>query len=181
MTLAPRLQGEKVRLTAIMGGDVQQMLPWYQDSALVRQFSTRPASPMSQVWLRERLDHQRQASDDFPFAIRLLDEDTLIGRIDLFGVEWTQGTGWLGIIIAADRHQGRGYGTDALRLLLDFAFRELNLHRVQLTVFEYNRAAIALYEKLGFSREGVIRESLHRDGQRHDSLLYGILRHEWEA
>ena len=61
-----------------------------------------------------------------------------------------------------------------------FAFDELNLHRVQLTVFSYNERAIALYEKLGFQREGVYREHLQRDGRRYDMYLYGLLRHEWE-
>ena len=56
----------------------------------------------------------------------------------------------------------------------------LNLHRVFLTVFSYNTAAIAMYEKLGFTREGAYREHLQRDGQRFDRVVYGILREEWE-
>ncbi|MEL7657044.1 MAG: GNAT family protein, partial [Bacillota bacterium] len=70
---------------------------------------------------------------------------------------------------------------EALRLLLRYAFDELNLYRVQLTVFSYNPGAIRLYEKLGFVREGVFREAVHRDGARHDMILYGLLRREWEA
>jgi RimJ/RimL family protein N-acetyltransferase len=68
-----------------------------------------------------------------------------------------------------------------MRLALDYAFSELNLHRVQLTVFAYNARAIALYEKLGFVREGVYREFLHRDGVRYDMYLYGLLRREWRG
>jgi RimJ/RimL family protein N-acetyltransferase len=64
-------------------------------------------------------------------------------------------------------------------LALDFAFQELNLHRIQLTVYSYNERAMRMYEKLGFQREGVYREFLLRDGQHHDMLLYGILNHEW--
>ena len=66
-------------------------------------------------------------------------------------------------------------------LILRFAFNELNLHRVQLTVFEYNDRAVAVYERLGFQREGVYREALYRDGVRYDMYLYGLLRREWEA
>ena len=76
---------------------------------------------------------------------------------------------------------GRIYGAEALGLALQFAFQELNLHRVQLTVFSYNQRAIALYEKLGFQREGIFREHLERDGTRFDMYLYGILRPEWLA
>jgi RimJ/RimL family protein N-acetyltransferase len=68
-----------------------------------------------------------------------------------------------------------------MRLLLHFAFGELNLRRVQLTVFSYNAAAIRLYEKLGFRREGAFREFVQRDGQLYDLYLYGLLRREWEA
>ena len=76
---------------------------------------------------------------------------------------------------------GKGYGNEATRLALGFAFNELNLHRVQLTVFDYNSRAIHLYEKLGFQQEGIYREFLQRDGRRFDMYLYGLLGHEWEA
>jgi len=87
---------------------------------------------------------------------------------------------WLAIGLGPD-HWDQGYGQEAMRLLLAFGFQELNLYRVQLTVFSYNPRAIRVYEKLGFQREGVFRQALHRDGQRHDMLLYGLLRPEWEA
>lgn len=62
---------------------------------------------------------------------------------------------------------------------MDFAFRELNLHRLQLITISYNERAINLYEKLGFKREGVYREAVFRDGKRYDMYLYGILDREW--
>ncbi len=65
-------------------------------------------------------------------------------------------------------------------LILKYGFNELNLHRIQLTVFEYNERGIALYEKLGFRREGVFREFMLREGRRYDMYLYGLLRREWE-
>jgi RimJ/RimL family protein N-acetyltransferase len=71
---------------------------------------------------------------------------------------------------------GKGYGTEALRLALQYAFDELNLHRLTLTVIDYNERAIALYEKAGFRREGVFREFGQRDGKRYDMYLYGLLR-----
>jgi RimJ/RimL family protein N-acetyltransferase len=68
-----------------------------------------------------------------------------------------------------------------MALVLRFAFHEINLHRLQLTVFAYNERAIASYERLGFVREGVFREFINHDGRRYDMILYGLLRHEWEA
>jgi RimJ/RimL family protein N-acetyltransferase len=87
---------------------------------------------------------------------------------------------WLGIGIGDREQWGKGYGREAMELVLRYGFHELNLHRIQLTVFEYNERAIALYEKLGFRREGVYREFMQRDGKRYDMLLYGLLRREWE-
>jgi RimJ/RimL family protein N-acetyltransferase len=64
--------------------------------------------------------------------------------------------------------------------VITFAFQELNLHRLQLSVFSYNQKAISLYERLGFKKEGTYREFLERDSKRFDMFLYGLLRHEWK-
>jgi RimJ/RimL family protein N-acetyltransferase len=76
---------------------------------------------------------------------------------------------------------GRGYGTEAMRLVLQFAFQELNLHRVSLGVFAYNERAIRSYEKAGFRIEGRLRQGIHRVNQRWDEVVMGILRSEWET
>ncbi len=76
---------------------------------------------------------------------------------------------------------GQGFGREALGLLMRFAFDEVNLRRLSLTVFAYNTRAIRLYEGMGFVREGTFREFLVRDGQPHDMLLYGLLEREWRA
>ena len=76
---------------------------------------------------------------------------------------------------------GKGFGSDAMRLMLRYGFTELNLHRVSLNVYAYNLRGIRSYEKCGFKHEGRIREFVLRDGQRSDMLHMGILRSEWEA
>jgi RimJ/RimL family protein N-acetyltransferase len=85
----------------------------------------------------------------------------------------------MSIAIGDRTNWGKGYGYEVAQLALAFAFDEINLHRVQATVFRYNERSIALFEKLGFRREGVYREFLQRDGKRHDMLLYGLLDREW--
>jgi RimJ/RimL family protein N-acetyltransferase len=87
----------------------------------------------------------------------------------------------VGIGIGEAEYRGKGYGTDAMQVILGFAFRELNLHRVSLSVFEYNPRAIRSYEKAGFRHEGRLRAEINRDGRRWDVLMMGILRTEWEA
>jgi RimJ/RimL family protein N-acetyltransferase len=115
------------------------------------------------------------------FAIRPHTSDDFLGWIELDNIIWHNGVASIDIGIGDEANQGRGYGTEAMQLALQFAFNELNLHRVQLMVFSYNDRAIALYEKSGFKREGVQREFLRRDGKRHDAYIYGILRAEWNA
>lgn len=74
---------------------------------------------------------------------------------------------------------GQGYGAEAMRLLLDYAFLEMNLHRLGLRVFSFNQRAIRLYEKVGFTREGSARQSLFRGGSWHDVIYMGILQNEY--
>jgi RimJ/RimL family protein N-acetyltransferase len=76
---------------------------------------------------------------------------------------------------------GKGYGTDAMNVLLRFSFRELNLHRVGLLTFSINPRAIRSYEKAGFVHEGKVRGAMRRYGKRCDFVVMGILRAEWEA
>jgi RimJ/RimL family protein N-acetyltransferase len=175
------LVGPRVRLTALQEADLSVIARWYDDAEFLRLFDAAPAYPRAANALRQWLEDRRTAQNGFLFGVRLHQGDELIGVIELEGILWNQQVGWLSIGIGAARNRGRGYGAEALRLTLDFAFRELNLHRVQLTVFSYNAPAIALYERLGFQREGTYREFLHRDGQRFDMYLYGLLRREWEA
>jgi RimJ/RimL family protein N-acetyltransferase len=78
------------------------------------------------------------------------------------------------------RAWGKGYGTDAMRVVLRYAFTELNLHRVSLDVFSYNPRAIRSYEKAGFKYEGCMRSRVQRDGKRWNMVFMGIMKEEWE-
>jgi RimJ/RimL family protein N-acetyltransferase len=91
----------------------------------------------------------------------------------------TNGYADLAIAIGENELRGKGLGQNAMKLVLEFAFHELNLHRVQLTVFDYNIQAIKLYEKLGFKHEGMYRDFIQRDGKRYNMHLYGHLQNEW--
>lgn len=174
------LCGEKVKLNAVREEDMETIAEWYQDTAFLRLYDSQPAAPLSEKQLAERLQKRQEDPNTFLFAIRLVDTNRIIGLLELDGVAWTHGTSFVSIGVGEEADRGQGYGREAMRLLLHFAFHELNLHRICLTVFDYNTAAITLYERLGFQREGTFREHLLRDGQRHDMYLYGLLRREWE-
>jgi len=130
-------------------------------------------------WLEK--EHEDDPADLFMFMIRTLRDDRLIGEIALDGVQWHHGDTFVGISIGEREYWDKGYGTDAIQVILRYAFEELNLHRVSLNVFTYNQRAIRSYEKAGFQFEGRQRERLNRDGERWDMVYMGILRTEWLA
>jgi RimJ/RimL family protein N-acetyltransferase len=173
--------GEHVRLTAIEPGDLPAVARWYRDSDFMRRLDADIAAPKTEKQVAEFIEEQQKSGKGFAFAIRPINSEDLIGYCALEEILWSQQVTWLAIAIGEAAQRGQGYGEEALRLLVRFAFDELNLRRVQLTVFSYNEPAIRLYEKLGFQREGVFREFLRRDGQVYDMLLYGLLRREWET
>lgn len=173
------LKGEAVRLAPLTSGDLATIARWQEDDSYLRLLDSTPAAPKSATQLARWLDEAQQANDRFVFAIRPLNDGLLLGVVELDGILWSHRVTWLSIAIGDPDQRGKGYGSEAMRLALRFAFHELNLHRVALTVFAYNAQAIATYERLGFRLEGAHREFLERDGQRHDMLLYGLLRHEW--
>ncbi|HEY9860427.1 MAG TPA: GNAT family protein [Candidatus Obscuribacterales bacterium] len=182
------LSGDRVRLTSWMPQDLPALADWYQQSDFLRLLDAQPAYPYSEAFLSQWLEERQKSNHAFIFAVRptssepatTATKDTLLGYVELDGILWNHQVSWISIAIG-EEHWGHGYGFEAMQLALTFAFEELNLHRIQLTVFSYNDRAIALYEKLGFQREGVYREFVHRSGDRHDMYLYGLLRPEWKA
>src|SRR5262249_9074640 len=117
----------------------------------------------------------------FPFHIRRLEDDRVIGEVALWGAASPHRNAWLSIAIGERELWGKGYGSDAMQLILGYAFRALNLHRVNLDTFEDTPRAIRAYEKLGFVHEGRVRAAMKRDSKHWDDVYMGILRSEWEA
>ena len=179
MTQSRLLRGTRVRLTALTPDDLPTIARWYEDAEFARLYDARPARPKAEAELARWLEELQKANDTFGFAIRPSDSDDLIGTVELDGILWPHGVCGIGIAIGDRANWGQGYGYEAAQLALAFAFNELNLHRVQATVFSCNERSIALFEKLDFRREGVYREFLRRDGKRYDMVLYGLLEGEW--
>ncbi|MBK9748433.1 MAG: GNAT family N-acetyltransferase [Chloroflexi bacterium] len=173
--------GQRVRLTALKPEDAAVMARWYEDGEFSRLWDAMVARPRTEASIRKWFEETDASKDGYGFGIRLMYSDELIGYLYVDGIVWNHGAGWLAIAIGEAANRGKGYGLEAMNLALKFAFHELNLHRIQLTVFGYNERAIRLYEKIGFQREGTIREFLARDGRRYDMYLYGLLKREWDA
>ncbi len=153
---------------------------WWHDSEYGRLLDLAPGMLFSpkrvKEWLEKELE--KDPPEMWMFGIRALDGDKLIGFVDLSGAT-PHGDTFVGIGIGERDYWGKGYGTEAMKLVLRFAFTELGLHRVSLNVFEYNPRGIKSYEKAGFRMEGRVREMLLRDGQRSDVFFMGVLREDW--
>lgn len=172
--------GALVRLAAPLPGDKEVFARWSRDDAYLRNLDDDPARPVAEAAFAS-FDTPAAAPDSFYFHIRTLEDDSLIGFVVLHTIKWSNQSALLAIGIGDPAYRGRGYGQDALRLTLTYAFDELNLYRVGLTVMAYNTAAIKAYARAGFVPEGAARSAVQRAGARHDLLHFGILRDEWLA
>jgi RimJ/RimL family protein N-acetyltransferase len=160
--------------------DAEAFVRWRRDAEYLRLLDSGAARAWSLPRAKSELNDP-PVDNWFLFMIRTLADDRLLGFVDLDVDTWAHGNGWVGIALGDRADWGQGYGTDAMRILLHFAFTEVNLQRVSLTVFGYNRRAIRSYEKTGFTVEGRVRQYLHRAGQWWDMAFMGILKDEWQA
>jgi RimJ/RimL family protein N-acetyltransferase len=157
---------------------------WTHDSEFMRLMETNPARPLSAALIKkqyEKLEKQiEEEKNQFHFMIRAREDDRLIGKASIHWIEWSNGNGWIRLGIGAADDRRKGFGTQALRMLLRFAFAELNLFRLTAAVPEYNEGAIALLQKFGFIQEICRRKALERDGRRWDLYIFGLLSEEWQ-
>jgi len=114
------------------------------------------------------------------FFIMLLDGDELIGQISLHDIDHLNRNAFLGIMIGEAEHHGKGYGTEAVKLVLDYGFNTLNLHNIMLSAYEDNYAGIACYKKVGFKESGRRREWIFKNGKYIDKIYMDILAREFK-
>jgi RimJ/RimL family protein N-acetyltransferase len=177
-------RGSLVRLSAADSQEISKSFSASsRDSELMRLFGTGPTRTYSEKAVKAFYEKEVDAISEnhFWFSIRSLEDDRLLGETDLQVDNWMAREAFIGIGIYKREDWGKGYGTDAMSLALRFAFLELNLQRVSLTVFEYNPRAIRSYEKAGFRHEGRLRGALLKDGKRWDMIYMGILFEDWKA
>ena len=185
--MRPMIHGERVRLRRVERSDLPRYVEWLNDPevrdhlALVHPISLAGEEQWFEATLRSEPACQ-------PFAIDARGADlppetaaepwVHIGSAGFHEVDWRNRSGELGLVIGRKDLWGRGYGTEAVRVLARWGFFELNLHRVQLKVYEDNARAIRAYEKAGFKAEGCLRQSRFHGGGYHDTLVMGLLRDE---
>ncbi len=171
------LKRARVTLTPVTDDDLPVMLGWINDREQV--IFNAPYKPVSLRSHQEWFESTQRRSDMYLFAIRLSETSELIGTCQLHGINMVHRSAELQIRLGNVAERGKGYGTDAVQLLLEFAFKDLNMHRVFLHVFSSNSTAIRAYEKAGFKREGILRAAAYINGEYVDVLVMGILQNEY--
>jgi RimJ/RimL family protein N-acetyltransferase len=175
------LQGEKVILRAMTREDLPLLCQYNNDVEVELAGGGDPPMPQSLERLQAEFDSRVGSGgrDDAGFAIEA--DGKFIGQCALFNFNTLSHTAELGIGIGDKTYWGKGYGSDAVRLLLDYAFRLRNLRKVYLTVNGNNERAMRSYAKCGFTEEGRLRQHVWNDGGYVDLVYMGVLREEGSA
>ena len=173
----PFIVGDRLYLRPAEMEDIEPFILWLNDQE-VRRFLSR-TSPLNKVREKDFIEGLYKDDREIVLGIVLKENDQLIGNMALHRISLPFRHACLGIVIGDKSCWSKGYGTEALNLMLGYGFDQLNLHRIFLTVLSFNARAIRAYEKVGFRREGVFREHMYRDGKYHDVYYMGILEDEW--
>ena len=172
------IRGVRVYLRAVERDDLPRCHAWMNDEKLVSTLAQR--LPMSLAREADWIERATRGQDpsELPLAICLAENDRHIGNCGLVGIDRDNRTATLGIFIGEEDCRGRGFGAEALRLLCRYAFDELDLRKIRLDVQAENAAALRTYERLGFRREGLLREEVYRKGRSIDVVRMGLLKEE---
>jgi len=172
--------GERVRLRAIERDDLPRFVQWLNDPEVRDNLELyQPLSmPQEEKWFEEIL---KRNIDEQPLGIEIQADESwqLIGNISFFSLDRRDQSAEVGIFIGDKKFWGKGFGTDAMKLMVSHGFMDLNLNRIHLRVFETNPRGIRSYEKAGFSHEGCLRQARYQNGRFIDVLVMGILKDEW--
>lgn len=174
-----KITGDNVYLSPISLDDAEQYTHMINDLKVSVGIG-HPAYINIMDYERER-EFLNSIKDGKIFAVRLIENDELLGNIELFNVNILQKNAYLGIMLGNPEYQRKGYGKEAINLILDYGFSFLNLYSISLTVFEYNEVAYNLYKKIGFKEVGRLRKRMEIMGKRYDEIIMDILKEEFES
>ncbi|OGN88106.1 MAG: hypothetical protein A2X23_11040 [Chloroflexi bacterium GWC2_73_18] len=172
------IHGRSVVLRRHRPENLTAFLRWYGDPEIAR-LTRYHVEPMSPDEIRRYFETRVLSSETLSGAIHLAAGDRLIGTTTFSQLDGSNGSVMYHITIGERDAWGRGYGTEATELMLRLAFERLGLHRVGLSVFEFNERAIRSYDKAGFRVDGRLRDAIWRDGRYWDEIIMSVLENEW--
>lgn len=174
-----KLLGDRIYLSprSMEEADIEKFTQWLNDFE-VTDYTGRSGAIMSLEGERKYLTDN--SNPEATFAIVTLEEDKLIGTVGLEDINSVNRSAVLGIFIGDDKYRSKGYGTEAIRLLLDYGFNYMNLHSIKLNLMSANERAYKCYSKCGFKETGRIRENVFVNGKYYDTITMDILDREFK-
>ncbi len=171
------LTGERIDLAALRRADLDALARWWDD-ADVTHFLEMGLRPTREKDIEAFWRMASESEDNVAFAIRAKD-GRVVGTCGLYAISWVCRRAQFNILIGEKDVWDKGYGTEAAKLILHYAFDKLNLESVQLGVNADNQRAIASYKRVGFVAEGVRRRFIYRNGRYYDMAVFSVLRDEY--
>ncbi len=167
------IAGELVILRALEPEDLERCYRWMNDPNIVRTLKSRYPMPfhLEAQWLENAV---RESFDQRHFAIERKDNRTHIGNASIHEIDWVSRTAQFGLFIGDPTAWNRGFGSDAVRTLVQFAFIEMNLRKLRIHVFDYNERAKHVLAAAGFVQEGKLEREYFREGTYHDLVILSV-------
>lgn len=175
------IKGEKVSLVQLTEGDIDEIYRQVSQSDEQNFSSLGAAIPLNLQYIKKVATAENNFSSLKDYIELGIKENSnkIVGTIGLGPIDMKNNNLILGLSIYDSKNRGKGFGSEAITLATDFAFLELNVHRVYLGCFNFNEKAAVLYERLGFKLEGVNRSFVYRNGNYYDEIIFGICREDW--
>jgi RimJ/RimL family protein N-acetyltransferase len=176
------LKGKNVLLRPVRRTDISYFLKWFNDPEVIQYLTMYlPMTEMGEEkWIEELAN---RAGSTVNFAIEAIGESANqpIGSIGLHNINPKDQAAHFGIVIGEKDYWSKGHGSEATRLLIEYGFKQLNLHRISSSVFAFNERSIRMHKKVGFKEEGRLRQADFKNGHFHDRVMFGLLRDEWNV
>lgn len=173
-------KGKLVKLRAYKEEDIENATKFINDEETKKFLCIGTPFPMTK-WEEESWVKSKKVGADntYDFAIENLENGKYIGGCSINECDNKNRNCIIGIMIGDKQCWSKGYGSDALNVLIKFIFEELNLEKIKLSVFGFNERARACYKKVGFKEEGIFKKEIFRNGKYHDEIRMAIFREEW--
>lgn len=182
MKYLKKLIGDRIYLSPKGSSEeeIQKFAEWMNDFQ-VTDYTGRTSQITTYAGEKEYLESSEKNTENRTFNIVNLEDDKLVGTVGLEHINWVERSAVLGIFIGDDDFRSNGYGTEAIRLLLEYGFKYLNLHSIRLDLLSVNERAHKCYLKCGFKDSGKSREEIFLNGKYYDKLHMDILENEFEG
>jgi len=170
-----KITGDRLFLSPVNIEDKEIYTKWMNDKSVTENlgnYSRMINLSSEEEWIKE-------ISKGYSFGIILRDNNELIGNVSLVNIQHVNQTASLRIFIGERENRNKGYGKEAIKIIIDYGFNTLNLNNIMLNVYSFNRNAIRAYEKIGFKKIGSRRKAIYKDGKFYDEIYMDILKEEF--